>query len=188
MYAAWLHHKRHESYLKRLEILTTVLLDPRPLLTSRRQSEIVKPTVPATKGASPRPLNQADLAVLTAVKRFHYLTAAQVSRLLYPDCHDDNRYARRRLARLADINLLLRLTGPPAPRYGSAPHVFTLGRAGRQLLDSQDTYFRPAEERAKSHNFLFMDHTLATVDVLVAVSYTHLRAHETDSYLVCRLL
>src|SRR5665647_3780324 len=25
-------------------------------------------------------------------------------------------------------------------------------------------------------------------DCLVAVSYTHLRAHETDSYLVCRLL
>src|SRR5665647_3794324 len=26
------------------------------------------------------------------------------------------------------------------------------------------------------------------VEVLSAVSYTHLRAHETDSYLVCRLL
>src|SRR5665647_3631604 len=26
------------------------------------------------------------------------------------------------------------------------------------------------------------------VDETVAVSYTHLRAHETDSYLVCRLL
>ena len=28
----------------------------------------------------------------------------------------------------------------------------------------------------------------ATVDAIIAVSYTHLRAHETDSYLVCRLL
>src|SRR5665647_665926 len=27
-----------------------------------------------------------------------------------------------------------------------------------------------------------------TDDLLVPVSYTHLRAHETDSYLVCRLL
>ena len=26
------------------------------------------------------------------------------------------------------------------------------------------------------------------LDFVVAVSYTHLRAHETDSYLVCRLL
>src|SRR5664279_5094569 len=25
-------------------------------------------------------------------------------------------------------------------------------------------------------------------DIFIAVSYTHLRAHETDSYLVCRLL
>ena len=29
---------------------------------------------------------------------------------------------------------------------------------------------------------------LCTVTSLVPVSYTHLRAHETDSYLVCRLL
>ena len=28
----------------------------------------------------------------------------------------------------------------------------------------------------------------STNELLVAVSYTHLRAHETDSYLVCRLL
>src|SRR5664279_5807863 len=28
---------------------------------------------------------------------------------------------------------------------------------------------------------------IAGADVLVPVSYTHLRAHETDSYLVCRL-
>src|SRR5664279_5903474 len=27
-----------------------------------------------------------------------------------------------------------------------------------------------------------------TLSMVVAVSYTHLRAHETDSYLVCRLL
>ena len=29
---------------------------------------------------------------------------------------------------------------------------------------------------------------LADVDGELSVSYTHLRAHETDSYLVCRLL
>ena len=28
----------------------------------------------------------------------------------------------------------------------------------------------------------------ATLIYIIAVSYTHLRAHETDSYLVCRLL
>src|SRR5664279_6030328 len=29
---------------------------------------------------------------------------------------------------------------------------------------------------------------VATTDFFMPVSYTHLRAHETDSYLVCRLL
>ena len=33
-----------------------------------------------------------------------------------------------------------------------------------------------------------MQDTEAYVDYTVPVSYTHLRAHETDSYLVCRLL
>eukprot|EP01016_Furgasonia_blochmanni_P051443 TRINITY_DN80_c0_g1_i17.p3 TRINITY_DN80_c0_g1~~TRINITY_DN80_c0_g1_i17.p3 ORF type:complete len:107 (-),score=4.55 TRINITY_DN80_c0_g1_i17:12-332(-) len=32
------------------------------------------------------------------------------------------------------------------------------------------------------------DFRLYTVPTLTPVSYTHLRAHETDSYLVCRLL
>ena len=30
--------------------------------------------------------------------------------------------------------------------------------------------------------------TQSCVNIFKAVSYTHLRAHETDSYLVCRLL
>ena len=33
-----------------------------------------------------------------------------------------------------------------------------------------------------------MTNTLQQACGIVAVSYTHLRAHETDSYLVCRLL
>src|SRR5512135_774161 len=132
------------------------------------QSKKVKQTSRTTKATPPQPLSQADLAILAAIQRFHYLTAAQVSRLLYPGCHDGNRYARRRLARLVEARLLLRLTSLPAPRHGSAPHVFTLARAGRELLAATDTYFRPSEEFAKARNHLFMDHTLATIDVLIA--------------------
>jgi hypothetical protein len=128
----------------------------------------VKTIVTTTKKAAARPLSQADLAVLAAVAEFSYLTAGQLGRLLYPDCHDDHRYARRRLARLADAGLLLRLSGLPGPRYGSMPRVYTLDRAGRQLLGATDTYFRPAEEHQKAGNQLFMAHTLATVDVLIA--------------------
>lgn len=121
-----------------------------------------------SKGDLSPPLSQADLAILLSVERFHYLTAAQVSRLLYPGARDENRYARRRLARLARAEFLLRLTRLPTPRQGSAPHVFTLGRAGRVLLAASDSYFRPAEERVKARNHLFMYHTLAAIDVLIA--------------------
>src|SRR5665647_3725955 len=35
---------------------------------------------------------------------------------------------------------------------------------------------------------IFFDKLVFSVDSVMPVSYTHLRAHETDSYLVCRLL
>src|SRR5512142_420085 len=86
------------------------------------------------KDAEDRSLNRSDLAILSAVARLHYLTAAQVSRLVFPGCHDEDRYARRRLARLVDAGLLLRLKPLALPHRGAAPHVFTLAHAGRQLL------------------------------------------------------
>src|SRR5680860_343838 len=33
-----------------------------------------------------------------------------------------------------------------------------------------------------------VEEKVKSMDIVKAVSYTHLRAHETDSYLVCRLL
>ena len=48
----------------------------------------------------------------------------------------------------------------------------------------------------KVKGIMYMIHSVALIiadflfskDAITAVSYTHLRAHETDSYLVCRLL
>src|SRR5512142_985107 len=72
------------------------------------------------KDAEDRSLNRSDLAILSAVARLHYLTAAQVSRLVFPGCHDEDRYARRRLARLVDAGLLLRLKPLALPHRGAA--------------------------------------------------------------------
>lgn len=119
-------------------------------------------TIP--KGAVDQPLSQAGLAILQTVQRYHYVTAAQVSRLHYPDSPDENRDARRELGRLAEAGLLLRLT-----RLPGLPHVFTLGRAGCTLLATTESYFRPSEEEAKARNTPFITHTLATIDVLIAV-------------------
>ncbi|MFD7261322.1 replication-relaxation family protein [Streptomyces sp. NPDC059874] len=119
------------------------------------------------------PIGQADDAILRAVNRFNYMTAAQVGRLLYPSACDENRYVQRRLRRLAKANYLLRLRELPTPRIGSAPHVFTLADQGRKYLSSRGVlltspYYRPSEERQKAVDNPFMEHTLAAVDVLVA--------------------
>jgi hypothetical protein len=100
--------------------------------------------------------------------RFHYLTAAQVNRLVFPKSRDEFRYARRRLALLVDDGLLLRLKPLSLPRRGAAPHVFTVTKAGQQLLGVKQSYFRPREEQQKARNLPFIYHTLATIDVLIA--------------------
>ncbi|MFE2245307.1 replication-relaxation family protein [Streptomyces lavendulae] len=118
-------------------------------------------------------IGHADEAILRAVNRFNYMTAAQVGRLLYPGARDENRYVQRRLRRLTEANYLLRLRELPTPRIGSAPHVFTLADGGRRYLSSRGViltspYYRPSEERQKAVDNPFMEHTLAAVDVLVA--------------------
>ncbi len=128
----------------------------------------MKGTAPISKDAADRPLNRSDLAILATVARLHYLTAAQVSRLVFPGCHDEDRYARRRLARLVAAGLLLRLKPLALPHRGAAPHVFTLTKAGRRLLGLPTGYLRPSEEQSKARNLLFIAHTLATIDALIA--------------------
>ena len=58
------------------------------------------------------------------------------------------------------------------PRYGQAPHVFTLGRKGRIYLQHLgfpiEPYFRPSEERRATKNSPFMTHRLAAIDVMIA--------------------
>src|SRR5665647_2073166 len=81
------------------------------------------------------------------------------------------------------------------PTIQSRPRKFwirwasNIARTARQILgcDAQKLKYKEA---------ITMTHTLhregslddLNEDFIVPVSYTHLRAHETDSYLVCRLL
>jgi Replication-relaxation len=117
-------------------------------------------------------ITEADRSILLALGRFHYLTAAQASRLLYPNLNDNNRYMQRKLKRLVDNDYALRLRALPVPRYGQAPHVFTLARNGRIYLQnlgfSVEPYFRPSEERRAAENSPFMIHRLAAIDVMIA--------------------
>src|SRR5689334_15809977 len=113
-------------------------------------------------------ITEADRSILFALARFHYLTAAQVHRLVYPNLHDPrNRYPQRRLKRLVDAGYALRLRALPEPRYGQAPHVFTLAHAGRHYMASfgvpMGKYFRPGEEQKATWNSPFMAHRLAAI-------------------------
>jgi Replication-relaxation len=118
-------------------------------------------------------LTDTDEEILLSLSRYYYLTAAQISRLLFPDVKDDNRRSQRRLKLLSDAGYVLRLRALATPQYGSAPYVFTLGKKGRQYVARAGvptpTYFRPSEEQEKARNNAFMLHTLATTDVLIAV-------------------
>src|SRR5215217_2142260 len=96
-------------------------------------------------------ITEVDEAILRALARFHYLTAAQASRLLYPHLHDENRYMQRRLKKLSDNEYALQLRALPRPQYGQAPLVYTLARRGRAYVQGLglpvDSYFRPSEEK-----------------------------------------
>ena len=118
-------------------------------------------------------IGQADTEILQAINRFHYMTASQISRLLYPNCRDNNRYSQRRLQKLTEAGFLLRLNELPTPRYGSAPRIFTLARKGRRFMRSLGfdvpAYYRPSEELEKAYNNPFIMHTLEAIDVLITV-------------------
>src|SRR3954453_3738460 len=96
-------------------------------------------------------ITEADRTVLLALNRFHYLTAAQLSRLLYPKLKDENRYAQRKLKQLAAADYALQLRALPKPQYGQAPYVYTLARKGRMYVQglgvTVDSYFRPSVKR-----------------------------------------
>lgn len=119
-------------------------------------------------------ITETDHTMLLALSRFHYLTAAQASRLLYPALCDDNRYMQRRFNNLVDRQYVLRLRRLPTPRYGQAPHVFTLDQRGRRYLQGVGApvpaYFRPSEEHQAAWNDPFMTHRLAAIDVLIAAA------------------
>jgi hypothetical protein len=119
-------------------------------------------------------LTPIDVAVLQAVNRYRYLTAAQLNRLLWPDnVADQHRYAQRRLHRLAEDGYVLALAELPRPHTGSAPKVYALGRRGRRVLVDEGvdvpSYYRPTEAAEACRNAFFMPHTLAAIDVLIAV-------------------
>jgi hypothetical protein len=85
-------------------------------------------------------------------------------------------YVRKQLNSLAAQSLVFVLPG----RFITLPRVYTLTAKGYAAIKAigipQVKRVRPAEERKKAHNLIFLQHTLAVSDVLIAgrlLSQTH---------------
>lgn len=118
----------------------------------------------------------AKQAILTALARYYYLTARQCTRLLYAETSLTRVQAL--LKELADDGYCQRLFLPRPTPHGRVPAIYTLGRSGRAHLETLGidvpTRLRPSEERG--HAYLFLDHTLAVNDWLIALALLSRRA------------
>lgn len=160
------------------------------------------PRPPPLPGISAR-----DDAILRAVARFHFVTAQQITRLFYQP--GSLEYARNRLRRLAAQGYLVRLRLPSAgpgntpwvysiagrgwgylqavgADKGADPSAGACleggegerGRGRGRGPESKDKRrFRPSEQG--EHSWLFLTHTLAVTDVLIAATLLA-QAHAED--------
>jgi hypothetical protein len=104
--------------------------------------------------------------ILVAISEFDYLTAEQVTRLLYKET--SRAFVRKKLRALVTQGYVLTLGG----RAVNLPLIYTFTSRGRtyagMLGEQSRKRFCPSEEKEKSENFFFMKHTLAVTDVLIA--------------------
>jgi hypothetical protein len=116
-----------------------------------------KADVQALKGAE---------RILVALSEFGYLTVAQITKLLYAPSSQS--FVHKQLKYLVSGKYVM----PLAHRFVTQPRVYTLTGKGLSVLKSLEVHhqirIRPAEEKTKAHNFLFLQHTIAVTDVLIA--------------------
>ncbi len=121
------------------------------------------------KSAQSRGVTPAKQALLAAISRYFYLTARQATRLLYAGASLTR--VQMLLMELTNDGYCQRLFLPRPSAHGRVPAVYTLGRLGRRHLEALGIEvpdrLRPSVER--EHAYLFLAHTLAVNDVLIAL-------------------
>jgi hypothetical protein len=112
--------------------------------------------------------------ILFALSVYSYLTAEQLTRLLYAP--SSLSFVRKKLQLLVSHRLVMALPG----RVITLPCVYTPTSKGytylAQLGVRQARRVRLVDEREKARNLLFLQHTLAVNDVLIGaklLSQTH---------------
>jgi hypothetical protein len=104
--------------------------------------------------------------ILICLAEFHYLTARQITKLLYAP--SSLVYVQKQLKSLTDAAFVVALPG----RFVNMPNVYTLTGKGYTYIAAlgmlQRKRVRPTEEHEKARNLFFIQHTLAVSDVLIA--------------------
>lgn len=128
------------------------------------------------QSAQSRGVTPAKQAILTALAQYFFLTARQTTRLLY--AAGSLTRVQTLLKELTDDGYVERLFLPRPSPHGRVPAVYTLGRLGRAHLAAigidVPERLRPSE--AREHSYLFLDHTLAVNDCLIAMALLSRRA------------
>jgi Replication-relaxation len=113
------------------------------------------------------------LRILTAIFHHHYMTAEQVTRLLYSQGNAST--VRSYLPHLEKAGYLATRYLHRTTPLGSLPKLYTLDRRGFNVLKKQGLdmpkRFRRLEEKDTASTFL--PHTLAVNDVLIAAETLH---------------
>ncbi|MCL5959437.1 MAG: replication-relaxation family protein [Chloroflexi bacterium] len=137
----------------------------------------MEPTVYPTNQRLPRYRRAAGFAdirigrperlILEALGRFHYLSAPQLTRLLFSP--SSLSYTQEHLKRLFHASYLQRLFLPTPTPFGSSPAIYTLDKKGFAYLKAGDVApigrFRSTEQAKRE--WLFLEHTLAINDFLI---------------------
>jgi hypothetical protein len=108
---------------------------------------------------------KAGEKIISALAEFDYLTALQITRLLYAPT--SLTHVQEQMKSLADASLVIMLGGKAL----GLPRIYTLSGTGRQYAAGLGALprqrFRPSEEKNKARNPYVLKHTIAITDVLI---------------------
>jgi hypothetical protein len=116
-------------------------------------------------------LTPRDIAIITAVREWRFLTTKQIYQLYFADHASYTsgiRACTRVLGRLRELRLLYRLKRPVGgPAGGSASYVWAVDAAGDRLLRADPNSGFTKRFRAYQPTPLFLEHTLAVAEARV---------------------
>ncbi len=150
---------------------------PKKMLTATAPSPLARlPRYTRADRYPPLQLGRPHCLLLGALGRFHYLSAPQLTRLLYSP--GSLTYVQEHLKRLFHAHYVERVYLPTITPHGSSLAVYTLASEGIAYLKraglAPEGRFRPSEQAHRE--WLFLRHTLEANELLIS-AHRLARAH-----------